>query len=1014
MEEKFLFKILHIKKNEEGQLINNLFISIKILSKKKLPENLVKISILKFLIKYNPLHSLWKNKAINNLSRELIKNYYEKNPIELSLKSINHNFNENSSFKELVSFKKEIPKEKLYLECYFKLILLLKDIKILIKELQNILKVKNESIITQLQKMNFFNPYACVLIRELITDLITNEKNEDASEILKEKIINIKQYYLFHCPTCMEILNVYVDPNNNFLSQCINNHYFESDKNNFEYIKTLASFSIKCDICGINIELYENNFKCLECQNFFCQNCKNIHKEKCLKFCFVNIYNVGFICKKHNEKFISFCFLCQENLCKICKYHHPHMVSETNYYKTNEIIEENKVKDLPKDTTLNSNILQKLIFVLDFMKNFGMYNFKMFKNIYFSKYKQKTGFDLCLKDFYSDQFFDDNFLDYYSKLIEDIKLGKVSSRIILDNIYDKYEEYNKTLYFLKYLHFMIKCLSNESKRNSEINNYIDINVRALNKINRINISIDSLSSAVNLEKKINKLKNEIQLFKIKTFSLFKNPDIYNKYVKGLINSYLSDLIIRNIIKKYHDNMNTINLNISNVYEIINNCKNIKNKIKINFINLINEIKTNDKFKTDVSNYFNKYKNDNQITFKNSLNIGNNSISKNELNFIIELLFYLKNNGNIISHQNVDPNKIMKIIEENKNKFGEIINNVENTETNENSNLNNLFNNNIKNCNSIFEDDLMNSEEFIKKIKEEIKNEMKNIKREISKDFEEALNKNQVFFKDIFNFIFKNQGDKFFNKNNAILRILEINIIKSINNNDFDLNFKDIQKYKKKLEEVKKLINSIDKDKEQNFAKLGINSKKLINYQVLVEKIFKEKKLNYSLKKNILENNYDECIKDIYVYLSDLQLDKDLDENEGEALILYLSIPFIKEIEVNNFEVNQDIFNKTVKNYILYKNIRNKFEKIYNFILGYFSSKVKNDDTNIINDVKTLMISKNAENPEILDEIKYLDMTIDKVQNICEKLLGNDKIDWLNDDKDISLICYLYLVQNNAL
>ena len=201
----------------------------------------------------------------------------------------------------------------------------------------------------------------------------------------------------------MDILNVYVDPNNNFLAQCINNHYFESDKNNFEYIKILASFSIKCDICGINIELYENNFKCLECQNFFCQNCKNIHKEKCLKFCFVNIYNVGFICKKHNEKFISFCFLCQENLCKICKYHHPHMVSETNYYKTNEIIEENKFKDLPKDTTLNSNILQKLIFVLDFMKNFGMYNFKMFKNIYFSKHKQKTGFALCLKDFYSDQ-----------------------------------------------------------------------------------------------------------------------------------------------------------------------------------------------------------------------------------------------------------------------------------------------------------------------------------------------------------------------------------------------------------------------------------------------------------------------------------------------------------------------------------------------------------------------------------------------------------------------------------
>ena len=44
--------------------------------------------------------------------------------------------------------------------------------------------------------------------------------------------------------------------------------------------------------------------------------------------------------------------------------------------------------------------------------------------------------------------------------------------------------------------------------------------------------------------------------------------------------------------------------------------------------------------------------------------------------------------------------------------------------------------------------------------------------------------------------------------------------------------------------LNKAINSIDKDNEQNFAKLGINSEKIIDIQVFVEKIFKEKKLNF--------------------------------------------------------------------------------------------------------------------------------------------------------------------------
>ena len=107
-------------------------------------------------------------------------------------------------------------------------------------------------------------------------------------------------------------------------------------------------------LLNVNLELYETNFICFQCDKFFCGKCSELHKSECLKNVLCKIYKCSFACREHNKNFISFCSLCEKNLCESCKKVHFHRIPNKDYHGIKEIIDKNKVlisKEIKKNRT---------------------------------------------------------------------------------------------------------------------------------------------------------------------------------------------------------------------------------------------------------------------------------------------------------------------------------------------------------------------------------------------------------------------------------------------------------------------------------------------------------------------------------------------------------------------------------------------------------------------------------------------------------------------------------------
>ena len=70
------------------------------------------------------------------------------------------------------------------------------------------LYVNNKNIENQLSKLSFKNPYAILIIRDLINKLIIRENNKEDDIVLKDVINNVKNDFLFHCPNCLGIFYI--------------------------------------------------------------------------------------------------------------------------------------------------------------------------------------------------------------------------------------------------------------------------------------------------------------------------------------------------------------------------------------------------------------------------------------------------------------------------------------------------------------------------------------------------------------------------------------------------------------------------------------------------------------------------------------------------------------------------------------------------------------------------------------------------------------------------------------
>ena len=177
----------------------------------------------------------------------------------------------------MIEFKENINKDTQYLELYFKIMMISKNIKDIIEGIKFLFNIKNPIIENQLNKLSLDNPYSILLLRDLINELIIHQKKLSEEIILKNVIANLKNYYPFYCPKCLGIL--YISFFEKVEIICAKDKFFSIQKDINE-LKNNLNLKINCKNCNNKIEIYENNYKCLNCDKFFCNNCAYERKKK--------------------------------------------------------------------------------------------------------------------------------------------------------------------------------------------------------------------------------------------------------------------------------------------------------------------------------------------------------------------------------------------------------------------------------------------------------------------------------------------------------------------------------------------------------------------------------------------------------------------------------------------------------------------------------------------------------------------------------------------------------------
>lgn len=548
-------------KKAKERLVINLIETEEKLLKSKNEEDVARSAIINFIVK----NSSTKDLLLKELINEFTKIFTEKSVINDCANKLDNKFEEPSPFKMMISFRKNVKKEKKYLEFYFKVMIIQQNIPDILKGIQFLLNINNKTIENQFNKLNFQNPYAIILMRDLINILIIEENTADYEVILKNVKDYFKIYYLFRCPKCLAILHANYLGGIQIICAYDKVPFYPKD---IKEMKDYLNIKINCKSCEKKIEIYENNYKCLKCKEFFCQDCSEAHKNNDIQNILINTYEIGFICEEHLELFSTFCALCKTNLCETCKKSHPHKVGQKIYEINENLIETNIKKDIEKSRDIYEYISTILSFNYNYMKHFSYNNLYIRTSIWF-KEKFKRIDPVGDYKFYFNQFFDKLFQNYYSEILRNVSEGKSEYYKLLLLIKQKYDEC-KTDTDSSYYYFKENYLEKKAER---INDYNDLirNIRETCVWMNLNNQILRLDSDnIKLNCKLESMQTDIELLKLKILALLKSNNLYTSYLMKLINRYLADSLIRKIIQRYPDNFKKIEISYKNFYEIANN------------------------------------------------------------------------------------------------------------------------------------------------------------------------------------------------------------------------------------------------------------------------------------------------------------------------------------------------------------------------------------------------------------------------------------------------------------
>ena len=997
MEENIIVRMLKIKDIKEKEIVMNDLKEEKTrLGHLKDEDSYVRQAIIDFIATYNPLNPEWKNKEVAEFCQKLIPFFDNGKDIAIPiLKSMEDIFKNLSPIKILINFEKKFNKKIAYLECCFKLLLLTKNLENLLYGMKNFLFINTEFLSTQFKTLDFESPFTHILLKGLVENFIcgkNNLKNEKIKEIYKEQVNKLTNYYKFFCPQCLQFQLFRYYDNGKFIVQCSSGHNYSDKIKNIGDLQLLSEYIIKCQICNRKLEMYERNFICFQCVNFFCEKCSQLHKNECPQFSLCELYKCGFYCRDHNKKYISICSICEKNLCEICKNIHYHRIPHKEYYSIQKIVDANKnmsSKENKEDP--KSYILKGLISSYEFFQNYYMIPLFFRQSIFYSLYSEDI--KIKISDFFFESFYDNDFIDYYSTLINQMKNGNMNAINILKEIREKYKE-NK--------------LSINESFEKNISTYLNIaianNSRMIWHLFSFNCRLKSLLEILKdnelkygyiskLKSDNNKLDTKIDLFKIKILSLIKSNDKYKQGLKLLFDRQFSDLIIKILFKKYHSYFQKIKLDFiiaQELMEYFNNDDDKKAQI-LQEIGNENFINNNKQLEGEKNEAKTNEENNNKIKFIKSIYIDEININKTLLNFLLELFFYNKKKGNQNNHPNIEPEESIQLKEEKYKDSIDII-----------------FNSN--NDNSL--QDKEESGDIIEAaIYNKVLTEMKKIENEIKQLFFEMSTKKEFNIIEIINSMFYGKINLAWENQFAILSTM----MKEINNIIKEKCEIDLVSFKydfQKLKDYEKIIESLGKENILKNIYLDINTKEYNNLKYLISKKFEKlnEKNDYGVIKSLKIIDYPMLIREIYDKTIESNFPKIYTEHEYFEIINLIAIPFIIDNETNNLKILKSNLINEFQESMAMVNIKSKAQKIFERINDYFKKDEITED--YIESAKKFCLAQTDKNDEEYNKIINLKISINSVIFYLEKLLGEENIYCIdNDKKKFSLPTLLYYFQN---
>ena len=618
------------------------------------------INILKYLVKkkgdkdvLNHLKQKEKVKEINSnealrqnilAGDEIEQNEEDINAILLKMKEGEINaeeilkicskiFEEDKLYKILFNDLANLSNKKEYIEM---MLLFLPD-----KDTQQILNVINNNLIKNnnknqimdfcektFRKLNFKNEFGFLFLKKVLIKFLEDKNN------IFTAVENIENEFIFEnkmlrCTKCFALPTFLITTENiiNITYKCNHIQSVENSK-----LQEITEYKFKCN-CNKFILKSNKNYICSNCNSIVCPLCSTEHFEKCGSIFFIEISEIEKRCLTHNEIYDAYCGICELNLCEKCRHEHIHTtekekvfaLSKENLNQFYDIISKNN-----KTNNLIILAIQNIIEEYKFLKNFKFLHF----------IKKTLGSDTIITNKLFDELFSDEFNDYYSFMINQIKNGNYYFLNVLSSFESYYNKIDQN-----YQSFIYNNNYKSLKKQVSVMNKNNKNISLLSKYFKIIYDLRVQKQLFHQELEIKKGLINIEENKILNKLISCSEALYQKEIIKLIDRSIADNIIVYLIENFPNYFKKLDLNISMYADMEKYYKNDKEKFdKIKSTNK-DKIETLFKNSEENSNTINK----NKITFEKSIRVGKELIDEKELNQMLQFLFYMKEPGNYTAH-----------------------------------------------------------------------------------------------------------------------------------------------------------------------------------------------------------------------------------------------------------------------------------------------------------------------------------------------------------------------------